>query len=240
MLATCSVKQVVLQASAGAGFACEQDEFAKNWVSNLRQKFETQVFLDRLCKLAHYTSSRTSPVFAAVQKHQKHRKLIPAAASLAFVAMNLFRPPPKTKRGNQFLLVTTGRLCKSVRSVPLQTTTDTVVASAFLDHLMYTYSGSAYVLTAHGRQIVAKVCDAASAMLGARQYLTAAPHPQTSGQIERFSETIVQRLRHYLQEHHRDWEIYFQPLRHAYDFQVYRSTESIPLTLSFQNTRDVR
>ena len=56
-------------------------------------------------------------------------------------------------------------------------------------------------------------------------------HPQSNGQTERFNRTLVQRLRHYLEEHQRDWDDYVQPLTFAYNTQVHRSTETTPFDL---------
>ena len=69
------------------------------------------------------------------------------------------------------------------------------------------------------------------ALLGVRHYLTTAYHLQPNGQTERFNRTLVQRLRHYAEEHQRDWDDYVQPLTFAYNTQVHRSTETTPFDL---------
>lgn len=40
-------------------------------------------------------------------------------------------------------------------------------------------------------------------------------HPQTNGQAERFSKTIIARLRYYVVVHLRDCDIYMQTLAYA-------------------------
>lgn len=77
---------------------------------------------------------------------------------------------------------------------------------------MYAYGAPAYVLTNNGTQLVAKFFDAFCAMLGAKRYLETAVHPQNSGQTERFKKNLVQRLRHYLEKHQRNWGTDLQPL----------------------------
>ena len=165
-------------------------------------------------------------------RHQKDLKLFPAAGPLEFVAMDLLGPLPKTTHGNRHVLVMTDRFTKLTRSIPLRTTTASVVASAFLDHWVYPYGAPRYVLTDNGPQFAAKFFDAvACALLGVRHYLTTAYHPQTNGQTERFNRTLVARLRHYVEEHQRDWDDYVQPLTFAYNTQVHRSTETTPFDL---------
>lgn len=58
-----------------------------------------------------------------------------------------------------------------------------------------------------------------------------AVHPQTSGQVEQLNKTIIARLRHYLTEHQRDWDINVQPLTYACNAQMSCSTNLTPLSL---------
>ena len=164
-------------------------------------------------------------------KNQKDLKLIPAAGPLEFVAMDLLGPLPKAAHGNQHILVITDRFSKLTRSIPLRTTTASVVANAFLDNWVYVSGAPRYVLTDNGPQFAAKFFDAVCALLGLRHYLTTAYHPQSNGQTERFNRTLVQRLRHYVEGHQRDWDDYVQPLTFAYNTQVHGSTETTPFDL---------
>lgn len=111
--------------------------------------------------------------------------------------------------------VVTDLFCQSVCSIPLRTTTATVVAHVFLDHLVYAYGAPAYVLTNNGRQFVPKFFDVICTRRGVKHHLTTAYYPQTSGQTGQLNKTIVQRLCHYVEKHQRDRDIYLQPLTYA-------------------------
>ena len=148
----------------------------------------------------------------SIVRHQKDMKPFPAARPLAFVAMDPLGPLPKTAHGNQFVLVITDRFSKLTRSIALRTTTAAVVANAFLDNWVYVYGAPQYVLTDNGPQFAAKFFDSVCALLGILHYLTTAYHPQINGQTEWFNKTIVQRLRHYVEEDQRDWDDFLQPL----------------------------
>ena len=78
---------------------------------------------------ASYATTRGTLV-----KHQKDLKLFPAAGPLAFVAMDLLGPLPKTVHGHQHVLVMTDRFSKLTRSIALRTTTASVVANGFLEN----------------------------------------------------------------------------------------------------------
>lgn len=49
-------------------------------------------------------------------------------------------------------------------------------------------------------------------------------HPRINGQTERYSKTIVDRLRHYVREQQNDWVDYVHRLAYAYNDQVHTST----------------
>ena len=104
--------------------------------------------------------------------------------------MDLLGPLPKTAHGNRHVLVMTDRFTKLIRSIPLRTTTASVVANAFLDNFVYVYGAPLHVLTDNGTQFATKFFDAMCALLGVRHYQTTY-HPQTNGQNERFNRTLV-------------------------------------------------
>ena len=95
--------------------------------------------------------------------------------------MDLLGPLPKTVQGNQHVLVITDRFAKLACSIPLRTTTASVVANAFLDSWVYVYGAPRYVLTDNGPQFAAKLFDAVWALLGVQHYLTTSYHPQSTG-----------------------------------------------------------
>ena len=105
------------------------------------------------------------------------------------------------------------------------------MANAFLDNWVYEYGAPRYVLTDNGPQFAVKFFDAVCTLLGVGHNLTTAYHPQTNGETERFNRTLVQRLRHYVEEHQRDRDEYIQPLTFAYNTQVHRSTKTTPFDL---------
>lgn len=56
-------------------------------------------------------------------------------------------------------------------------------------------------------------------------------HLQKNEQAGRFKKTIMARLRHYVEEHRRDWDNYVQLLTYAYNTQVHHSTNLPPFRL---------
>jgi len=47
----------------------------------------------------------------------------------------------------------------------------------------------------------------------------------------KYNQTLEKRLRHFVNEHQSDWDLYVQPLTYAYNDQVHRSTGTSPFSL---------
>ena len=164
-------------------------------------------------------------------KVQKHMKLFPTTGPLAFLAMDLLGPLPRTHQGNEYVFVITDRFTKLCRSVHLRNTKAVTVATVFLDLWVYGYGAPSYVLTDNGPQFAAKLFEAVCIMICIKHVITTAYHPQTNGQVERFDKTLAAKIRHYVAEHQKDWDEFVQPLTYAYDMQVHRSTGTTPFEL---------
>jgi transposase InsO family protein len=127
--------------------------------------------------------------------HTNKLKLFPAKGPLESVAMDILGPLPRTKHGNRFLLVISDRFSKVTNTVPLRTVTALSVVRAFCDHWVYSYGPPLSLLTYNGPQFTAKFFLAVCTELRIKKIFTTAYHPQTNGQVERFSRTIMASLR---------------------------------------------
>lgn len=170
---------------------------------------------------------------STARKREKYLKLFPAAEPTAFLAIDLLRPLPRSKREQQCVLVITDRRISLFRSVLLRTTTVIDVASTFLDPQVYNYKAPVHVLTDNERQFSAKLSDAVCVLLRVKHAPTTACHPQKNGHIERFEKAIAQLLHHDLEDNQRDLYIYLHYLMSAHSFQVFRSAETALFDLAF-------
>jgi transposase InsO family protein len=118
-----------------------------------------------------------------------------ANAPLKSVAMDILGQLSKTRHENSFLLVIADRYYQLTSMVPSRVTTAFAVAQAFCDHRVFVYGPPVSLLTDNEPQFAEKFFQAACAVLGIKKVFTTAYHPQTNGQVERYSRTLVEALR---------------------------------------------
>jgi hypothetical protein len=165
------------------------------------------------------------------RSRSSYLKLFPATRPLAYVAIDIMGPLPRTEHGNRFLLVMTDRFSKLTKTVPLRTTMDFVCARAFCENWVYSYGDPLYVLTDNGSQFAAKFFQACCRELGVTKVFTTAYHPQTNGQVERFNRTILDSLRGYIGANQSNWDEFTSALTFAYNARVHASLGMAPFDL---------
>ena len=101
--------------------------------------------------------------------------------------------------------------------MPLQSKKAPVVANALLEHWILPYGVPKHVLSDNGPQFVGKVFTTIRTMLRLKHDKTLAYRPHTNGQTERYNQTLVHRLRVFVNEHQRDWDTLIQPLKYTYN-----------------------
>lgn len=67
--------------------------------------------------------------------------------------------------------------------------------------------------------------------LGIKHLTATVYHQQTNGQLERYNNTSVSRLRRSVASQQRDWDLFVQPLTYVYNAQVRRLTSFTPFSL---------
>lgn len=126
--------------------------------------------------------------------------------------MDNLGPLPKSTQGYQHVVVMADRYSRLTRAVLTAKRNATQIANIFLDHRIIPFGIQNYVLTDNGAQFVIKFFATTCGDLGIKHSTTAAYHPQTNAQVERYNEKIVTRLRHYIADHQRDRDVFVQPL----------------------------
>lgn len=111
-----------------------------------------------------------------------------------------------------------------------------IVAAVVLEHGVVSYRIPITILTDNRPQFVAKIFAAPCASMSTKVVTTVGLYPQTNGKVERFNKTLVARLRHYIEEHRRSWDVFIQPLKYGYSAQVQRTAKTSDFSLVLSRT----
>jgi transposase InsO family protein len=117
------------------------------------------------------------------------------------------------------------------RTVPLRIISAFTVARAFCEQWVFVYGAPRYFLTYNGTQFTAKFFLAVCRELGIGKVFTAAYHPQTNGQVERFNRTIVNSLRGYVSQYQNKWYEFPSAITFGYNCRIHSSFGLAPFEL---------
>ena len=166
-----------------------------------------------------------------LRKKTNFLKLFPATKPLDSLAMDILGPLPKTKKGNEYLLVICCRFSKLTQVIPLRTISSYNLAVAFCSHWVFKYGTPRHMTLDNAQYFTSKFFQAVCRHLGVSNKYVTTYHPQSNGQVERFNRTIAAMLRNYVNDHQDDWDKYAETLTYAYNNHVHRSTKTTPFEL---------
>lgn len=107
-------------------------------------------------------------------KKARHLKFFLAIELLELIATDIFGHLPKTRAGNQFIILMVDHYSKLTRGVPSTSTTAPNVGSILYDRWVIFYGISAYLLTDNRRQFVTKSFENLCKLLGLKHLTTKA------------------------------------------------------------------
>jgi transposase InsO family protein len=113
----------------------------------------------------------------------------------------------------------------------MRTTTALAVAKTFCTQWVFSYGPPRYMLSGNGPQFTAKFFMEVCRELGITRVFTTAYHPQTNGQVERFSRTILNALRTYVAKSQVDWDDYTSAITYGYNSRIHASLGFAPYEL---------
>ena len=116
---------------------------------------------------------------------------------------------PTTTRGNDAILVMVDKLSKMVHIAPCRKDCSAMeTLHLFNFHVIRAHGMPAKVLTDRGKVFNNTMNNELWKVLGVRQALSSAFHPQTDGQTERINQAVEELLRHYSVEEQSRWDDY--------------------------------
>jgi transposase InsO family protein len=150
------------------------------------------------------------------------------------VSMDFVTGLPKSKGGYDAILVVVDRLTKMVRLIPTHTSvTAKQTAQLFLDEVFRQHGMPNELVTDRDPRFTGNffrnLCD----LMGVKQCLSTAYHPQTDGQTERMNRTLEDMLRHFVNPEGTDWCTYLPSAEFAINNAWQESVRNTPFFLNY-------
>lgn len=110
--------------------------------------------------------------------------------------------------------------------MPLSHIPSVDIAQEFLKHWVYNYEPPKTLLPNVEKKFTSKFSQCAYQLFETINVFTATYHPQTDGEVKRYSRTLVAMLNCYVNDQQQDRDAYASTLSHANNSQVQRSIKT--------------
>ena len=150
-----------------------------------------------------------------------------------WVTLDLITGLPRSRSGNDAIVVFVCKLTKMVHYVATTTTvTAPQLASLFMREVVRHHGIPEAILSDRDPRFTANFWQALWKQLGTKLTMSTAYHPQTDGQTERANRTLEEMLRAYVNFQHTDWDEHLSHLEIAYNNSKQASTGYTPFYLN--------
>lgn len=120
------------------------------------------------------------------------------------IAMDIVGPLPKTRRGNEYVLVISDYATRYPEAVPLRQFTALTVAEELIN-VFARYGIPTEILTDQGTNFTSQLLKELYNLIKVKPIKTTPYHPQTNGLVQRFNRTFKSTLWRILVEEGQDW-----------------------------------
>lgn len=148
------------------------------------------------------------------------------------LSVDLVGPLPRSKQGNTNLLVVLDVYSKFVLLKPLKKANAITVRKFLEENVFLMFSVPETLICDNGSQFIAKSFKSFLGDYNVNLWYTASYHPQTNP-VERVNRSIKAALRSYVNDNHRDWDVYIPHIGCALRSAVHTATKYTPYYLNF-------
>lgn len=153
------------------------------------------------------------------QKHKQWLQLI-SSSELEFVTIKILGPLTKTNFENWFIVVMTDRYRTLTQTVPVPKTTAPHLPIGAFENWIVAYDKQKTIMTDYSPQFASRFFAVLCSYMNTKPATTTGFRSQVNSHAERFKETLVGRLPHYIDKLQTDWDSYVQLLPYVCNTQV--------------------
>lgn len=145
-----------------------------------------------------------------------HLQQYHAGCPMERIHMDILGPFPESDRGNKYILVIMDQFTKWVEAYPVPDQSAETTARTLVMECLSKIGAPLAIHTDQGRNFESGLFKGICRLFQIAKTRTTPYHPASNGQVERFNRTLLQMLRCYVHENHRDWDVYLPLLTSAY------------------------
>ena len=121
------------------------------------------------------------------------------------VALDIVGPLPESNQGDTYILTFQDLLTKFSKAIPLSNQEAATIAEAVVEKIICEYGVPEKILTDQGRNFLSEMFKNICKLFRITKLQTTAYHPESNGALERSHKTLVEYLRHYIDNDQSDW-----------------------------------
>jgi hypothetical protein len=148
--------------------------------------------------------------------------------------MDLITHLPPTQHGHDAVVVFVDRLTKMVHFAPTKTiVSDEGLARLFVHHVWSLHGLPKEIVSDRDPRLTGNSIRSVCNILGTRQSMSTAYHPESDGQTERVNRVLEDMLRHYVSPTQVDWDDHLDAAEFAVNNSWHRGSQDTPFRLNY-------
>ena len=204
---------------------------AHQGIARTKQRVNERFFWFKLStdvKRYVHTCSLCSRFKPANRKNKFPMVINHAGAPMEKVHMDFMGPLPKSKAGNEHLLVMIDQFTKWIEVFPLPSQNAELTAKTAINEFFCRLGYPTQIVTDQAKNFDGDLFRKMCKILGIKKSRTTAYRPSANGQAERMNRSIIAAIRCYVNKGHDDWDLFIPQIASAIRSAVNRHTGLTP------------
>ena len=140
---------------------------------------------------------------------------------------------PRTKRGNQLILIAKCALTRGVEIIPVTGKHEITIAKAIMENIIFKHGTPKTLISDQGKEFVNKTIEQIGILLGMTRIKTTAFNPRSNGLAENHNRTLKSMLAQYVDAYQSDWDQYLNLCAFQYNTTVNAQTGYSPFYMIY-------
>ena len=140
---------------------------------------------------------------------------------------------PKTKNGNQYILVLKDSLTRAVEIVAIPDKSEITIARVLVEKIYCRHGAPGTIITDRGTEFVNELLKQVCILLNIGRVSTSGYNPRSNGLVEQHNSTLKAMLAAYANKYQDDWDLHLPHIQYAYMTTVCTATGMTPFSMLY-------